>query len=271
MELEEYRRKRRFSATPEPQGAPGVVGARPRFVVQEHHARQVHWDLRLEMEGVLRSWAIPKGPSLDPADKRLAVLVEDHPIEYGEFEGIIPEGNYGAGTVMLWDRGTYECMEGDPAEAFRRGKLTLILHGEKLRGEFHFVRTKRNQGRDWLLFKGKDEFAAPGYAPGGTRSVKSGRVIEEIRAEQDARWTPAVSAPATTAPRANASRLGPARTRRCAAITIPVTGALAEVRGLSDQLQRCGRQQSFSGTLPTPLRSRELLRRRPGTQGTSYF
>ena len=112
---------------------------------------------------------------------------------------------------MLWDRGTYECMEGDPAEAFRRGKLTLILHGEKLRGEFHFVRTKRNQGRDWLLFKGKDEFASPGYAPGGTRSVKSGRVIEEIRAEQDARWTPAAPAPAAApaSPR-RARRKGPA-------------------------------------------------------------
>src|SRR2546422_222400 len=95
-------------------------------------------------------------------------------------------------------------MEGDPVEAFRRGKLTLILHGEKLRGEFHFVRTKRNQGRDWLLFKGTDEFAAPGYAPGGTRSVKSGRAIEEIRAEQDARWTPAVVAPAIPAPRGTA-------------------------------------------------------------------
>jgi len=155
------------------------------------------------MEGVLRSWAVPKGPSLDPADKRLAVLVEDHPIEYGEFEGIIPEGNYGAGTVMLWDRGTYECAEGDPAEAFRHGKLTLLFHGEKLRGEFHFVRTKRNEGRDWLLFKGKDEFAAPGYAPIGTRSVKTGRAIEEVRAEQDARWTapaPAAAAPAPARP-----------------------------------------------------------------------
>ncbi len=189
MGLEDYRRKRRFTDTPEPQGAPGAQGAHPRFVVQEHHARNVHWDLRLEMEGVLRSWAIPKGPSLDPADKRLAVLVEDHPIEYGEFEGVIPQGNYGAGTVMLWDRGAYECLEGDPAEAFRSGKLTLVFAGEKLRGEFHFVRTKRNSGRDWLLFKGKDQFATSGYSPLGTRSVKSGRLIETIRADQDARWT----------------------------------------------------------------------------------
>ena len=189
MGLEEYQRKRRFSDTPEPQGAVGAAGGPVRFVVQEHHARNIHWDLRLEMEGVFRSWAIPKGPSLDPADKRLAVLVEDHPIEYGDFEGVIPPGNYGAGTVMLWDRGTYECLEGDPAEAFRRGKLTLLFTGEKLRGEFHFVRTKRNNGRDWLLFKGKDEFASPAYSPVGTRSVKTGRAIDAIRADQDARWT----------------------------------------------------------------------------------
>jgi len=189
--LEDYRRKRTFSQTPEPQGAVGAAGGPPRFVVQEHHARSVHWDLRLEMEGVLRSWAVPKGPSLDPADKRLAVLVEDHPLEYGGFEGVIPPGNYGAGTVMLWDRGTYTCVEGDPAEAFRRGKLTLTLAGEKLRGEFHFVRTKRNNGRDWLLFKGKDAFAVAGYTPSGTRSVKTGRPIEAVRADQDARWTAA--------------------------------------------------------------------------------
>ncbi len=211
--LEEYRRKRRFAETPEPQGAAGATDGNPRFVVQEHHARSVHWDLRLEMEGALRSWAIPKGPSLDPADKRLAVLVEDHPIEYGAFEGVIPPGNYGAGTVMLWDQGTYECQEGDPAEAFRRGKLTLILHGEKLQGEFHFVRTKRNAGRDWLLFKGKDEFAAPGYTAAGTRSVKSGRGIDEIRAEKDARWTP--PAPRSSSAPAPMPQDGPspARTR----------------------------------------------------------
>lgn len=193
MGLKEYRQKRRFEVTPEPEGGVPPTHGRPRFVVQEHHARRVHWDLRLEMEGVLRSWAIPKGPSLDPSDKRLAVLVEDHPLEYGEFEGVIPPGNYGAGSVMLWDRGTYECLEGDPAEAFRRGKLTLIFHGEKLKGEFHFVRTKRNEGRDWLLFKGKDEFARPGYSPLGTRSVKTGRTIDEIAADRGDRWMPAAS------------------------------------------------------------------------------
>ena len=189
MDLKEYRRKRRFQETPEPPGTLETGPGAPRFVVQEHHARRVHWDLRLEMDGVLRSWAIPKGPSLDPADKRLAVLVEDHPIEYGNFEGIIPQGNYGAGTVMLWDRGSYACREGDPSQAFKRGKMTLVLLGEKLRGEFHFVRTKRNEGRDWLLFKGNDEFATSGYSPLGTRSVATGRLIDEIRADQGTRWT----------------------------------------------------------------------------------
>ena len=197
MTLETYRRKRRFDQTPEPSGEPAPArraggprgDARPRFVVQEHHASHLHWDLRLEMAGVLRSWAIPKGPSLDPADKRLAVLVEDHPIEYGEFEGVIPPGNYGAGTVLLWDRGTYSCREGDPVAAFDGGKLTLDFDGERLRGEFHFVRTKRNNGRDWLLFKGKDQYAEPGFTAAGRRSVASGRTIEEIAGDRGARWT----------------------------------------------------------------------------------
>ena len=197
MTLEAYRRKRRFDQTPEPSGneragrprksAGGEV--RPRFVVQEHHATRLHWDLRLEMAGVLRSWAVPKGPSLDPAEKRLAVLVEDHPIEYGGFEGVIPPGNYGAGTVLLWDRGTYSCREGDPVAAFEAGKLTLDMDGERLRGEFHFVRTKRNDGKDWLLFKGRDQYAQPGFVPAGRPSVASGRMIEEIAGDRGARWT----------------------------------------------------------------------------------
>ncbi|HLW46877.1 MAG TPA: non-homologous end-joining DNA ligase [bacterium] len=226
MTLDTYRRKRRFDQTPEPSGEPArgrpanAPAAAPglRFVVQEHHATRLHWDLRLEMAGALRSWAVPKGPSLDPAEKRLAVLVEDHPIEYGEFEGVIPPGNYGAGTVLLWDRGTYTCREGDPTAAFERGKLTLDFEGERLRGEFHFVRTKRNNGRDWLLFKGRDEYVEPGFVPVGRRSVASGRTIEEIADDRGSRWTsgppeerrrtppsaPAPSRPAAT-PRARES------------------------------------------------------------------
>jgi len=225
MGLKEYERKRRFDRTPEPHGAAPRAGrtargAGHRFVVQEHDATRRHWDLRLEMEGVLRSWAVPKGPSLDPADKRLAVLVEDHPLEYGDFEGVIPPGNYGAGTVLLWDRGTYTCREGDPVEAFQAGKLTLDCRGEKLRGEFHFVRTKRNEGRDWLLFKGKDEFVVAGYSPMGTRSVKSGRTMEEIASDAGERWQPAVQPEAAgpaTSRRGRASKTGRSRGRRKAA------------------------------------------------------
>src|SRR5262252_1447962 len=160
--LDTYKAKRAFDQTPEPAGDV-EPGEGHLFVIHKHAARRLHYDLRLEMEGVLRSWAVPKGPSLDPADKRLAVLVEDHPIEYGDFEGVIPPGNYGAGTVLLWDRGAYTCQEGDPEAAFERGKLTLDFVGERLRGEFHFVRTKRNDGRDWLLFKGRDQYAEPGF------------------------------------------------------------------------------------------------------------
>jgi bifunctional non-homologous end joining protein LigD len=217
MTLETYRRKRRFDQTPEPRGrerAPARRRGGLRFVVQEHHATRVHWDLRLEMAGVLRSWAVPKGPSLDPADKRLAVLVEDHPIEYGDFEGVIPEGNYGAGTVLLWDRGTYTCREGDPAEAFEHGKLTIDFDGERLQGEFHFVRTKRNNGRDWLLFKGKDHYAEAGFTAPGRRSVATGRTIDEIAADRGARWTsgPPGEARGASARPAKTRAVPPART-----------------------------------------------------------
>src|SRR5438477_5899380 len=143
MSLDEYRRKRRFEKTPEPAPSAAVAAATARFYVQRHRARRLHYDLRLEAEGVLKSWAVPKGPTLDPAEKRLAVLVEDHPLEYGNFEGTIPEGNYGAGSVMLWDRGTYEWLTNTPpAEQWKRGDLKFQLHGEKLMGEFALVRRK---------------------------------------------------------------------------------------------------------------------------------
>jgi len=122
-----------------------------RFVVQQHHASHLHFDFRLEMEGVLRSWAVPKGPSMDPTEKRLAVEVEDHPLEYIDFEGTIPEGEYGAGRVLIWDRGTYRLLER------RNDKIIFFLEGEKLRGNFALVRLKRSKtGKDWLLIKQKD-------------------------------------------------------------------------------------------------------------------
>jgi bifunctional non-homologous end joining protein LigD len=164
MSLKEYRRKRAFEKTPEPPpGTPEHGGN--TFVVQRHSARRLHYDLRLEMDGVLKSWAVPKGPTLDPNEKRLAVLVEDHPLEYGNFEGTIPEGNYGAGSVTIWDRGTYEWLgEKSPAEQWERGDLKFQLHGEKLVGEFALVRMKnRGKGNEWLLIKKKDFAAQPGW------------------------------------------------------------------------------------------------------------
>lgn len=130
-----------------------------KFVVHEHHATRLHYDFRLEIAGVLKSWAIPKGPSMDPSDKRLAVMVEDHPLEYGEFEGIIPQGYYGAGPVLIWDSGEFQ-PEGDPESGLKQGKLRFALKGKKLKGIFSLVLMKgRRTGKDWLLMKAQDSFA----------------------------------------------------------------------------------------------------------------
>jgi bifunctional non-homologous end joining protein LigD len=175
MSLEEYRRKRVFTRTPEP---PAEVkgGEGKRFFIQRHSARRLHYDLRLEMDGVLKSWALPNGPTLDPEQKRLAVLVEDHPLDYGAFEGTIPAGNYGAGKVILWDRGTYEIL-GDKsrAEQWKAGDLKIRFHGQKLLGDFALVRTNRSGGKDWLLIKKKDFAVRPGWNPeDDIRSVLQG-------------------------------------------------------------------------------------------------
>ena len=184
-DLRLYRQKRDPERTPEPFGGEAeprpLPPAAPRhYVVQQHAARNLHWDLRLEIEGVLVSFAVPKGPSLDPAQKRLAVQTEDHPLEYGQFEGRIPDDEYGGGDSLIWDRGTWDTDPPGEAEAQRRrGRMSFVLDGEKLKGRFHMVRTRGQEGgkASWLLFKAKDEQARPGFDVVGARaeSVRSGR------------------------------------------------------------------------------------------------
>jgi len=190
MALEEYRRKRRFEHTPEP---PPKVEKKPghRFVVQKHAATRLHYDFRLEMEGVLKSWAIPKGPTLDPAEKRLAMMVEDHPVSYYDFEGIIPEDNYGAGTVMVWDWGTWEPI-GDASAMLAKGDLKFRLHGVKLNGEFAIVHMKArrpgSKGNEWLLIKKKDQFVQTGFDVDKLDwSVITKRSLQQIAADAGSR------------------------------------------------------------------------------------
>ena len=184
-ELSEYRRKRRFADTPEPRGKKARKDDKV-FVIQKHAATRLHYDLRLEVGGVLKSWAVPKGPSLNPGDKRLAVHVEDHPFEYRTFEGTIPEGNYGAGEVIIWDQGTYE-PEGTltAAEQLERGELKFRLHGHKLNGSFVLVRLKRGRGNEWLLIKHRDEHADPMWnVDDHGESVVSGRPIPKTHKQK---------------------------------------------------------------------------------------
>jgi bifunctional non-homologous end joining protein LigD len=207
--LREYARKRDFTRTPEPRGRPhGARSTAPTFVIQKHAASRLHWDFRLELEGVLKSWAVPKGPSLDPADKRLAMHVEDHPIEYGDFEGVIPEGEYGGGTVMLWDRGTWT-PQGDPHEGYRKGSLKFTLHGQRLQGSWALVRMRGRDGRDgdrtWLLIKEKDAAARAGWdaarIEGTARSVASERTMDEIASARDRVWRSNRASTERTSPR----------------------------------------------------------------------
>jgi bifunctional non-homologous end joining protein LigD len=196
MTLSRYQEKRDFSKTPEPRGrVTRRQGKALAYLIQKHAASHLHYDFRLELDGVLLSWAVPKGPSLDPADKRLAMHVEDHPIQYGDFEGIIPRGQYGGGTVMLWDRGTWNPI-GDPQEGYRKGHLKFELNGRKLGGQWALIKMHGNRyggkGEPWLLVKDNDDYARRGAAAhivdSEPDSVVSGRGIEEISAASDRQW-----------------------------------------------------------------------------------
>jgi len=197
MSLTLYKKKRSFKKTPEPEGKKRSQSkSKLRFVVQKHDATQLHYDFRLEMEGVLKSWAVPKGPSLNPDDKRLAMMVEDHPYDYRTFEGTIPEGNYGAGTVMVWDEGTYEAMGYDEESTkdqekillaeLKKGDVKIVLHGEKLRGAFGLVKMHKGvSGKDrgenaWLLIKKKDDKASDIDITKKDKSVKTKRSLAQI-------------------------------------------------------------------------------------------
>ena len=187
--LTEYRRKRNFKVTSEPRGKVVKPAQDVRtFMIHKHDASRLHYDLRLEIGGTLASWAVPKGPTLDPGQKRLAAHVEDHPIEYGKFEGVIPEGSYGAGPSLIWDEGVFT-VEGDesPEAQLAKGELKLVLLGHKMKGGFVLVklRGKRASAKDWLLIKRRDEYAKPGWTEKSAkaeRSVKSGLTVDELRA-----------------------------------------------------------------------------------------
>src|SRR5690606_6717045 len=193
MALKDYQAKRKFDETSEPKGKTKKSKNELIFVIQRHAASRLHYDFRLEMGGVLKSWAVPKGPSLDPKDKRLAMMVEDHPYDYKDFEGNIPEGNYGAGQVEIWDKGTYEPIEETdlPDDKFfqkelKSGSLKFKMNGKKLKGEFALVKMKNAENNAWLLIKHKDQFAEPGYdaEKNTTKNSKVTKFLEEKKSPE---------------------------------------------------------------------------------------
>ncbi len=189
--LQEYRGKRRFKDTPEPEGEESRQDREPLFVIQKHDATNLHYDFRLSLNGVLKSWAVPKGLSTDPREKRLAIQTEDHPLEYADFEGVIPQGHYGGGVVLVWDTGGYKntTVKGDRevplAKGLEQGHVTIELAGKKLRGGYALTRMERGDGRQWLLVKIRDDEADARRNPVTTepRSVLSGRTLKEIASD----------------------------------------------------------------------------------------
>ena len=185
MTLRTYHRKRNFTTTPEPKGKnKSRKNPKNLFVIQKHAASHLHYDLRLELQGTLKSWAVPKGPCLDPSVKRLAMHVEDHPIDYGDFEGVIPEGQYGAGQVLVWDTGIWESMDDDPVKAYQKGHLHFVIKAKKLKGIWDLIHIKAKEPNAWLLIKHADRYAKPladyDIVEKKPKSVLSGKLINEI-------------------------------------------------------------------------------------------
>ncbi|MGY1439317.1 DNA polymerase ligase N-terminal domain-containing protein [Streptomyces reniochalinae] len=192
--LRTYRRKRRFDRTEEPEGKRAHGGEEPRYVVQIHDATSLHFDFRLEWDGVLKSWSVPKGPSMNPHDKRLAMPTEDHPLDYRTFEGVIPRGEYGAGPVIVWDQGTYEPLSRDFGKALARGHISFRMHGGKLRGDWALSRFRSGDDGEreaWLLVKKSDSHASARGTPDPrrVRSALSDRTLKQVREEPAERWT----------------------------------------------------------------------------------
>src|SRR5881275_2431651 len=265
--LKKYKSMRDFGDTPEPSGGKPKKTKLPIFVIQKHAASHLHYDFRLEMEGVLKSWAVPKGPSYDPTVKRLAMMTEDHPYDYAKFEGVIPAGNYGGGNVIIWDNGTWEFIEpgNDPAKAVRAGKLTFRMFGKKMFGEWALVKIHGrpgSKGNEWLLLKHRDEFANPdvdvtALAP---RSVVSDKTVEEIGASKRT-WQSnrgeaqsGKNAP-TLASKLEAEKKAAKRktTKKRAPASPPRRSARAPKKAASSR-NRSSRAGSPRGTAPTPRR-----------------
>src|SRR5687768_6626349 len=268
--LKKYRGMRDFGDTPEPAGRTKKLAKGPLFVIQKHQASHLHYDFRLEMEGVLKSWAVPKGPSYDPTVRRLAMMTEDHPYDYAAFEGVIPAGNYGAGNVIIWDNGTWEFIEpgDDPVKALKSGKLTFRMFGKKMFGEWALVRiggrSKSDKGNEWLLLKHRDEYAnekvdVTTVAP---QSVVSGRTVEEVDPENV--WISNRKAAARKAP-TMASRLTAEKIRKAASKkkTVPKPAARKSSTKRPAGPSPKASARTRSSRAGSPSKARPTPRRRP--------
>jgi bifunctional non-homologous end joining protein LigD len=200
MSLSLYKKKRNFTETPEPKAKKEKRGNKLSFVIQRHKATRLHYDFRLEIDGVLKSWAVPKGPSLNPSDKRLAMMVEDHPLDYKDFSGVIPEGNYGAGIVEIWDKGFYEPMIQDDKKSeeqilkqgLKSGDLKIVLHGKKLKGEFALIKLKNDRfgENSWLLIKHKDKFSVSSEYDSETKTPKTSPINKWLEKNKSSEKSP---------------------------------------------------------------------------------